>query len=135
MSDKNLKTYSSFADINEVCETFDYMYEYDTFIQEKEYKMAEVTEANIRYDFANLKNFVNEFVICESILRPILSDVARTNDLPLFSHIKLEYDKDLGLSGEPNYFLAPLTSKGASSFTTPVVCLVESRNNVDIKKK
>ncbi len=126
---EKFRTYSSYEDINEVCKIFDYMYEYDSFVQEKEYKMAEVTEANIREDFANMKNFINEIVICEAILRPILADVARKNNLPLFSHCKLEYDKNIGLNGVPDYFLAPLISKGASMWTTPVVCLGEAKKD------
>ncbi len=86
------KTFSSFNDINEVCSIFDYVCEYDTFVQEKEYKMNDYYERVLREDFANMKNFINEFVICESIIRPILADVARSNDLPLFSHTKLEYN-------------------------------------------
>jgi len=37
---EKFRTYSSYEDINEVCKIFDYMYEYDSFVQEKEYKMG-----------------------------------------------------------------------------------------------
>jgi len=126
---KKYKTFSSYKDINKVCAKFGYICEYDCFVQEKEYKMAEIIEANIREDFTEMKNFINEIVICEAILRPILADVARKNKLPLFSHCKLEYNKKLGLSGEADYLLAPLFSKGSNLFTTPVVCLGEAKKD------
>ncbi len=136
MSDENkekFKTYSSYEDINEVCFKFEYICEFDTFIQEKEYKMAENIEANIRDDFANMKSFINEIAICETIIRPIVSDVARANNLPLFSHAKFEYDKSLGLTGTLDYLLAPLLAKGSSLFTNPVVCLGEAKRDDFIK--
>jgi len=132
MSEENKnqqKTFSSFKEIDEVCDVFGYIYQYDEFIKEKEYKMADIIEANIREDFKNMRNFINEFVICESIIRPILVDVARKNNLPLFSHCKLEYDKEVGLSGVPDYILAPEKSKGGRRFTTPVVCLGEAKRD------
>ncbi len=126
---EKFRTYSSYCDIDEVCEIFGYRYISKPFVEEKEYKMPDIIEADIREDFADLKNFINEFVICESIIRPIIANVARKNKLPLFSHCKLEYDKELGLSGEPDYFLAPLRDIGSRQFTTPVVCLGEAKKD------
>ncbi len=133
MSEENYRTYSSYESIEEVCDIFGYICEYDEFIQEKKYILNDYFEKKLRIDFANMKNFVNEFVICESIIRPILSDLSIANDLPLFSHTKLEYDKDLGLTGVPDYFLAPLLAKGSSRFTTPVVCLGEAKKDDFVK--
>ncbi len=123
------KTFSSFKEIDEVCDIFGYMYECDTFVQEKEYKMADNIESNIREDFAEMKNFANEIAICECIIRPILADVARANKLPLFSHPKFDYDKSIGLTGVPDYLLAPTKSKGNKNFTSAVVCLGEAKKD------
>ncbi len=127
------KTFSSFNEIDEVCDIFGYIYENDSFIQEKEYKMAENIESNLREDFTHLKNFINEIAICECIIRPILADVARANKLPLFSHPKFDYDKSVGLTGVPDYILAPEKSKGGRRFTTPVVCLGEAKKDDFVK--
>ncbi len=127
------KTFSSFDEIEEVCDIFGYTVQPGYFIQEKEYVLNEYFEKTLRADFFDMKNFVNEFTICESIIRPILADVARNNDLPLFSHIKLEYDKKLGLTGEPDYFLAPTLEKGGKKYTTPVVCVGEAKRDNFVK--
>ncbi len=126
---EKFRTYSSYEDIEDVCDIFGYICQPGEFIQEKEYKMNAYFEKELREDFVDMKNFVNEFVICESILRPILSTVSKANNLPLWSHIKFEYDKELGLSGEPDYFLAPARVKGSKRFTTPVVCLGEAKKD------
>ncbi len=133
MSEENYRTYSSYESIEEVCDIFGYICQSGEFVQEKEYKMNEYFESVLRIDFADMKNFVNEIVICEAILRPILSNVARANDLPLFSHVRFDYNKEMGLSGESDYLLAPARAKGSSRFTTPVVCLGEAKRDNFIK--
>ncbi len=124
MSEIKEKTFSSFESIQEVCRIFDYDYEMKPFIEEKFFKINEYLESSLREEFNDDKNMVNEFVICEALLRPILSAVARENKIPLWSHIKFEYDKSVGLSGEADYFLAP---KEKGTFSTPILCVAEAK--------
>lgn len=81
-------------------------------------------------DFLDDKKFSNEFVICERIISPILSIISKANNLPLWSHVKFEVNKDLGLTGEFDYMLAP-ARRGI--FTTPVVCLGEAKRDNFVK--
>ena len=79
------KTFSSFNDIDEVCDIFGYEYQLDSFICEKAFEINNYLKSNLLEDFADMKSFANEIALCESIIRPILADVARANKLPLFS--------------------------------------------------
>ncbi len=124
---KEFKNFSSFTDLDDVCDIFGYEYQYEPFVEEKKYIMNDYFKQSLLEDFGDLRNFVNEFVICETLIRPILSDIARVNKLPLWSHVKLEYDKNIGLTGEPDYFLAQSTMKKGKRFSNVVVCLGEAK--------
>ncbi len=129
MCEEKFRTYSSYEDIDEVCEIFDYIYTCNRFVEEKEFILNEHVNMTLRDDFGDLRNFVNEFVICECFIRPILAEVARENEILLWSHIKFEYNKKMGLSGEPDYFLASSIMENGRKFGTPVVCLGEAKKD------
>ncbi len=125
------RSYSSFANISEVCEMFNYDFDNKPFVDKKTFVPNEYFLKNLIEDFEDNKNFTNEYAICESIIRPILSAVAKENSLPLWSHVKLEYkiNDTLELSGEPDYLFA-FGQRGHMAYSNPVVCLGEAKNGV-----
>ncbi len=121
-------SYTSFKDIDEVCDKFDCYVKQELFIKKKEFKINDFFEKKLKDNYGILGVFVNEISICERIISPILELVACENNLPLWSHCPLNVDESLNLNGSPDYILAP-TSKGGGRFTTPVVCLVEAKRD------
>lgn len=81
----------------------------------------------LNYIKENLKldrNYFSENSICEMIIAPILSIVAKKYDLPIWSHPKLDVSAEDGLTGIPDFLIAPVSKTGVS-FTNPIVCIAE----------
>ncbi len=127
------KTFSSFNTIDEVCELLGYEYEKIDFVEEKHFELNDFFKKNLIEDFSNSRNFTSEIVICESLIKPIISIVSKVNNLPLWSHIKFEYDKELGLTGEPDYIWGIPTIKNGAKLGKPIVCLGEAKKDDFIK--
>ena len=85
------------------------------------------------FDFIqdNLKtrrSYVSENAICELLIAPILMVVSKATDLPLWSHIRFDIDETAGLSGVPDFIIAPASDIG-TTFTRPVICVAEAKRD------
>ncbi len=120
--------YTDFKNISQVCETFDCDYEQIQFVQEKEIKINDFYLEIIKKNFNNPSSFINEYVICERIISPIINFVGDENNLPSWSHVEFNVDKEKGLTGYTDYLFAPAL-RGGMGFKLPVVCLGEAKKD------
>ena len=67
---------------------------------------SDYLQAIIKYTEVNFKDatsFVNEDVICERIITPILILIAKEQQLKLHSHVPLNIENSKDLTGKPDY--------------------------------
>ncbi len=81
-------------------------------------------EENLKDNMSSL----NEYVICERLISPIINLVANENDLPVWSHVPFEVDKERGLTGTPDYIFA-LAKRARMRFKPPIACLGEAKKD------
>ncbi len=124
------RSFGSFKNISEVCEVFGYEFEDDFFLKTKSFKEDDYFRTHLLKEFKNGRNFLNEYAICESIIRPIIAEVANENNLPFWSHENIEAKVDnIQLSGEPDYVFALPKIKNGTNMKTPIVCLGEAKKD------
>ena len=121
-------SYTSFSNISEVCVRFNLSYKEIEFVKEKNMDFNPVLLDFILSNFRKAGTFINETVICERVISPLLSIIADENDIALWSHVLLNVDKEQDLVGEADYLLAKALP-GNQDFTTPVLCLVEAKRD------
>jgi hypothetical protein len=123
---KNSMSYGNFKSISEVARKFNIEVVDNSFLQQKEIKIAEIYFSNLTKTLSNSINFINEFTICETIIRPILDIVAADYDnLDIWSHVSYNVDVEKGLIGEPDYLIAPKTKYG--DMERPAICIIEAK--------
>lgn len=129
--EKIIITYSSFKSLTKVCERFGCIIKSENFVKEKEFICNNALKQNILEDFNDSKNFKNEYSICETVIRPILSLPSKANKLPLWSHSKLEViiDENTQFSGEPDYLWGIPTVEGGDEFSNTVASLCEAKKD------
>ncbi len=77
----------------------------------------------------NIKNslsLINEIVACETIISPIIREVADNNNLSVWSHAPFNVDESKKLIGIPDYLIGSRDIDDVS-FKSPVVCLGEAK--------
>ncbi len=129
--EKRIIPFGSFESLSKVCEKFNCTIKEEPFVKTKEFEINDFFKKNLLEDFSDPKCFKNEYVICERIISPIISLLAKANNLPLWSHTHFDADinDDEKLSGEPDYLFALPTFEGSEYFTAPVICLGEAKKD------
>ena len=118
--------YGKFKSVSEVARKFNIEVRDGAFVERKSFQISELSYADIQDRLGARINFINEFTICEAILRPILEIVAAEYDrLDIWSHVPYNVDADNGLIGEPDYLIAPWTKYG--DMERPVLCIIEAK--------
>ncbi len=117
-------SYSDFKDYEKVLEKFDLIEENEDFVQSIPFIIDLYLKNLLLKNFKTPSRIYNEFAICENIISPIITTVADYHDLLIWSHPTFDVDKELGLMGSPDFLIAP-SGRAKSSFTTPVVCIGE----------
>ncbi len=120
--------YTDFKNISDVCVQFECDVEKLSFIEEKKIDVNEVLLDYIKENLNDSSSFLNEYVICEDIIKPIIKIVAKENNLPIWSHVPFDVDKEKGLTGTPDYIFAP-KERGGMRFKLPIVCLGEAKKD------
>ncbi len=121
-------SYTDFHDISDVCEMFDCDFEKKQFVSKKDIKLHDFFMTTIKENLNDNSCFLNEFVICEDIIKPIIKIVAKANNLPVWSHVQFDVDKAKGLNGTADYIFAP-AKRGRMQFKLPIVCLGEAKKD------
>ena len=121
-------SYVDFKNISDVCEEFDFDYEKKEFISEEKVELNKALVDMIEENLKDNMSFLNEYVICEEVIKPIINIVAKKHDLPVWSHVPFEVDKERGLTGTPDYIFA-LPKRGRMRFKPPIACLGEAKRD------
>ncbi len=120
--------YGQFKTIAEVARKFDIAVAARTpFIEEKALVVLPILFSRLENKLKDGTSYLNEFAICESIIRPILDIVAETYPLKVWSHVSYTVDAEQGLVGEPDYLIAPATKYGAMA--QPALCVIEAKKD------
>lgn len=118
--------YGTFKNLDEVANKFDITITNSDFMEELNLTIDNfyftVTQKNLK----DKKNFISENAICEAIIFPILNIVSDSLQLPLWSHPKFDVAPEEGLSGIPDFLIAPVSKTGLN-FTNPIVCVAEAK--------
>ena len=119
-------SYGNFKTVAEVARKFDIEVVDDFFVEQKTIRIAEIHLSELTQKLNSSMNYINEFTICETIIRPILDRVAGTYaNLSVWSHVPYNVDVDKGLAGEPDYLIAPRTKYG--DMARPALGVIEAK--------
>jgi len=121
--------YGKFKSVAEVAEKFDIKVADRThFIEQNPVEILDVYCYDMIEKLGDDINFINEFTICEAIIRPVLSLVIKNYDrLKIWSHVPYNINEEKGLVGEPDYLIAPKTKYGAMAI--PSLCVIEAKKD------
>ncbi len=120
--------YGTFKSVEEVATKFDIeASDKVTFVKEKAVKILDVLLSIIEKNLNNDTNYISEFAICESIIRPILDIIVANYSLRVWSHISYNVDQEKGLIGEPDYLIAQKNKYGGMA--RPVLCVIEAKKD------
>jgi hypothetical protein len=121
-------SYGKFKSVEEVATKFDIeVADRTAFLNEIELEILDVFFSMITKNLQDETNYINEFAICETIIRPILGIVAENYNLKVWSHMPYNIDEEKGLVGEPDYLIAPKTKYGAMA--KPLLCVIEAKKD------
>ena len=118
--------YGNFSNYEEVAEKFDISFKETYFLQEKLISIHPEVLKIITDNLAMRRSYVSESSICETIISPILTIVAKQHQLPVWSHVRFDVSESDGLIGIPDYLIAPSSNIG-TRFTQPVICIAEAK--------
>ena len=120
--------YGQFKSVEEVATQFDIEVAGRTvFVSEKALEIPSVVLAMISDKLNDDTSYVTEFAVCDAIIRPILDVVATNYRLKVWSHVSYDVDEKKGLTGEPDYLIAPKTKYGAMA--RPALCIIEAKRD------
>ncbi len=121
-------SYGKFKSVEEVATKFDIeVADRTAFLNEIELEILDVFFSMITKNLQDETNYINEFAICETIIRPILGIVAENYNLKVWSHMPYNIDEKKGLVGEPDYLIAAKTKYGAMA--KPSLCVIEAKKD------
>jgi hypothetical protein len=118
--------YGTFNSIAEVATKFDIKVDKEaTFVNTKNIEIPNILFSMIEKNLRDRINYVSEYAICETIIRPILDIVVKNYPLKVWSHVAYNVDKEKGLIGEPDYLVAKINKYGAME--KPALCVMEAK--------
>jgi hypothetical protein len=118
--------YGSFATYEQVATKFKIKLVEQSFVQETSLVVDKVLFDLISDNLRTKRSYVSENAICESIIFPILSIVAKSSRLPVWSHVRFDVAEEEGLVGVPDFIIAPASDIG-TTFKNPIVCIAEAK--------
>ncbi|MCB1190163.1 MAG: hypothetical protein H7A23_10835 [Leptospiraceae bacterium] len=123
--------YGTYKALDEIANKFDIEINRLEFLSETNCIIEDFFIWYIKKSLLDVTNYVSENSICETMISPILRIVLEKYDLPLWSHVRFDVSPEEGLTGIPDFLVAPATKTGLS-FTNPVVCIAEvKKENFD----
>ncbi|QEP44710.1 hypothetical protein D5085_17155 [Ectothiorhodospiraceae bacterium BW-2] len=120
--------YGNFATYEEVALKFKIKFREESFIKQKPLVVDSALYQFIHDNLTTKRSYISENAICEAIIYPILSIVAKHHQLPLWSHIRLDISEEEGLMGVPDFIIAPASDIG-TTFRNPIVCIAEAKRD------
>ena len=97
------------------------------FLNEKKFQLNDYFKEQLE---ANLKEIMimTEAGICENLIAPVIKEVARKNNLTVWSHIQFDLKGSESLKGVPDY-LVGIIDDDAISIKNPILCLGEAKKD------
>ncbi|MDM8545245.1 hypothetical protein QUF61_02000 [Candidatus Venteria ishoeyi] len=121
-------SYGKFKSVEEVAIKFDITVSDRTpFVAQKPFEILNIVFEMIAKKLKDDTNYINEFAICDALIRPILDIVADNYPLKVWSHVPYNVDEEKGLVGEPDYLIAAKTKYGAMA--EPSLCIIEAKKD------
>jgi len=118
--------YGTFKSVEEVATKFDIeVADRDIFFGQKELIIPEILFSMLEKKLRDKTSYVSEYAICETLIRPILDIIAEAYPLKIWSHVLYDVDKENGLTGEPDYLIAPKNKYGGMKI--PSLCVIEAK--------
>jgi hypothetical protein len=118
--------YGTFNSVAEVATIFDIeVADATAFVKTKKLEISEILFSIIEDNLRDKINYISEYAICETIIRPILDIVVKNYPLKIWSHVAYNVDKEKGLIGEPDYLVAKKNKYGAME--KPALCVMEAK--------
>ncbi|MCB1191687.1 MAG: hypothetical protein H7A23_17115 [Leptospiraceae bacterium] len=106
--------YGTFKTLEEVALKFGIERKVIEFIGEAEFLVDEYLFRYLKKNLSNSRSYVSENSICEALIYPLLEAVMDKHNLPLWSHVRFDVSIEEGLTGIPDYLIAPLSKTGIS---------------------
>ena len=119
-------SYDNYSNYEEVATKFKIKFKEENFVKEEPININPSMFTFIDDNVKSRRSYVSENSICENIIAPILSIVAKENDIPLWSHVRFDVSEKDGLMGVPDFIIAP-TSYIGTTFEKPIVCISEAK--------
>jgi len=120
--------YGTFNSVAEVATKFDIeVADETTFLDTKKLEISDILFSIVENNLRDKINYVSEYAICETIIRPILDIVVKNYPLKVWSHVSYNVDKEKGLIGEPDYLVAKRNKYGAMA--RPALCVIEAKKD------
>ncbi len=119
-------SYGKFNTYEEVATRFKIKLIEESFTQEVAIKVPEGLFDFIDDNLRIKRSYISENAICENIISPILSIIAKQNQIPLWSHVRFDVNDEDGLVGVPDFLIAPASDIG-TTFTQPIICVAEAK--------
>ncbi len=119
------RNFSSFKKRAHVLKEFNKKFKKEQFLGSIEYKANEYFLEQINRNFNRPGVFGSEYSACEAIIYPILAEISAENNLPIWSHYKLE-SPEVNMTGEPDYLFAD-SEIGDDEYDKAIVCVGEAK--------
>jgi len=118
--------YTDFKSASQVSKAFGIKIEHKEFIQEKEFEANPYFKSMIIRNLKNSLSLINETVICEKIISPIITEIAEFHNIFIWSHAPFNVDAEKSLVGIPDYLIG-VKDIDDVSFKSPIACLGEAK--------
>ncbi len=119
-------SYGNYSNYEEVATKFQIKLKEEGFVKEEPINVNQSLFTFIDENVKSRHSYVSENSICENIIAPILTLVAKENDIPLWSHVRFDVSEKEGLMGVPDFIIAPVSDIG-TTFEKPIVCISEAK--------
>jgi hypothetical protein len=116
--------FGKFQTLEEVLIKFDIEMKTINFLDTTNFVIVDTLSDFLQQNLSNRLNYINENSICETIISPILNVVSIKHNLPVWSHVRFDVSEAEGLTGTPDFLIAPVSKTGVN-FTNPIVCIAE----------
>jgi len=120
-------SYGNFNTYEEVATKFEIKLIEQSFINKESINIDKSLFDFVNDNLKSRRNYVSENAICESLISPILTIIAKHHNLPIWSHVKFDISEEDGLVGVPDFIIAPASDIG-TTFKNPVICIAEAKN-------
>jgi len=118
--------YTDFKNYGQVIEKFDLIVKHKKFLEEKFFKVDPYLENRLKKSFEDSARTYTETAICESIISPMILEVADENNITVWSHVEFNVNQEKNLVGIPDFLLG-VKGNDDLTYKTPILCVGEAK--------